>query len=324
MRKLIYILALAPLFLLSSCFDDDSGPSPATPGIIMHNYIVAQNFIALEPIAQAFKLNVLLNEAQERGISIYDESLLNDMDITFGTANTKMTMLELLFPYSSGIKIVDEDVYDVILNKSGNGITYNGKVRIYTNGELLDDLSAENSWVIELLPHTKNSYTYTEGVETLTISGDVEYAILSAGQPYKWEIAVNGFKAYSNIVESSQRDGWSGDYLFARTKGTDRLTVEGSHASTFTMQGGAGGTILYGLGMEYTIPASDPLTYVSCENVYRNYLLQSGTMNIKFTQDMDKGEFPVSESKSVWTKSSQSCNYKLTIYYNGYTYPVGA
>lgn len=315
--------------MVFSC-NTSSDDSTLSQGVDMYNATSGLTMTyAMDPVDMAFRFNIFLNEAVSAKVDLDDQTALNSLEITVEEDKGKETyrLGALLFLYGAKVEVNGNGVYDIVLTKTGDmSSETDGIVRIDTKGKLLDDLAEGELWEISLHGNNETKFQYyipNYGTEVLTVSG-ASYSIVGKKSANTWDVFFSGYTLSSNYAEEGFESDWSGEFTVARKGGNGKMMVTDTHGSKFELSGKAFGKIPAGIDMEYVVSSDKPLVYVpECRKIAsarsRNYILESGSVKVRFTGEYDSESYPADECEVITTRNG-SCGYTLTLHYNGETH----
>ncbi|MDR0510851.1 MAG: hypothetical protein LBH06_07155 [Rikenellaceae bacterium] len=320
MKKFIFCLGVAA-FAAGCLKPIKTEVSPVAKGITIYNCAVAQHLQAMEPVNVAFRLHILLSEAQAQGAASLD-------DVTVTIGNQSKMLKEVLFGSNSLAATLTPsgDVWTISYpSYSGSRSIYDGNPKfgtltVDTGGSLLDADGAV--WSVSTLPDASpvdrfgvvwvNSYS-----EDHVYSEFSNLTITRQSASSSWNIDAYNVKSnFSGYIPSS----WTLGFTLSMTPPAASLTTlfETMLASEYTLSGDGYGTSFYALDntCRFTYNAAE-LKYSIC-----NYApsISGGDARATIANDTYDitSTFPASHVELVWNPSATDrCKPSLTISYNG-------
>lgn len=216
MKKLLYLLSGIGLLTLSSCnkdFGDSSDPNGyQTIGAALYTATANQINMNLEPADIAFKLNILMTEAADKGVTVNDASLA--------------TMRTKLFGEYVAITAAADGTYTLTFTGKGpDDLLRSGVITILTNGT---PLSNGNIWTIQFSTSPAYAISSTDGIIfTIAANG---YNIRSDADN-KWTIVMDKFVAkytYESVSTNTDGSNWNGTMEINQTAGDQHYNSIGS------------------------------------------------------------------------------------------------
>lgn len=316
MRKIFYIAALLPAFILYSCVKNPgtAEPDPIDPGRMIYSFVVQQNDPSIAPVDMAFRLNALLNEAQAAGVAHTVEAL-RTMKVTLD--RLEVYAFSYLFPDG-----VLRDVSDGTYTFEVSSITRNGRVIISTGGKLLEEEGS--SWTVSLEGRMSDDYVHSIPGNMKTydvqVKDDGGFTISKAADKQEWEICFSGLKLYSR--DYSNTSDWSGAFTVARSSSTAPMGIAPLLEAVFNMGGSASGATFHGLDMTYEIDEGNllRLNYKCYSNEVSPMfnMITAGGEKAAFAPGQDiNTDFYTARDVSVEWRSGVECGSKIKISYDG-------
>lgn len=303
--KKLFIFALIGATLFNSCLKIDDGDTDATAsGKYIYILAAGQNNYALDATQIAFRLNLLMTEANKQGIA-FDK--LNQ--VTVSVNKKSMELLSYLFPTGTTISRTENIVrVNFTDNYYDSGSVRSGSVLVNTGGHLLDELSTGNSWVV-YLPDEKGLTYYSDSGQ---LNIDQLYTIIAAGSAARsWDVVFDSYDSYFNSLYHSE---WNGSFTVVQN-GAETLAYDDTMKSEFTFSGSASGDTYNGVNMKYQI--TSPLTIKpSCGST----LVFGGAIQCMFGDlvMIDEKTYPAKNSTVKWEQSTtDKCSSTVFITYNG-------
>ncbi|GHU99048.1 hypothetical protein FACS1894159_02470 [Bacteroidia bacterium] len=330
-----FVISLVGIALLASgCIDkpEITPPSPVAPGLSIYQGAALQNSVAMEPANVAFRLFILLREAQDQGIADLGQVMVTTSDeverslkaIFFGSDDISGSTVTETSPGKWTIHYPANDEYINAFDLSTKG----GDVYIDTGGMMLDDPGAE--WTITTAPdNASNKFfviggDYWNGLYRVYTSVS-NYTITSYGDN-DWAIAADDVAAYIDAtVDQRNTSEWPFSFHLTADLAADPASTWGRmYGATYSLSGSAGGTSFIAdaryYGYSYYVSASTPLLYrLSCGNGKLPRLCE-GTLRCTLS-DMEGvlgSSYPSMLVELTWSET-EICKPLQRVDYNGHT-----
>lgn len=304
MQKTLLALLALPLLFTSCLSSSNSEPDPLAPGIDIYNAAATKNQLALLPADVAFRLAMILAEAESQGLTGND---------VFSVKTAKGAIVrDLLFPNSVRITQESETKFKIMMPE---GSTYWwGTVYVETHGDFLLEGSTDQSW--DITAEGLNLIVWT-GVNNVTYlyNDDLMVSVMPIN-PGNFDIAVRNVRltSGSNIEMLA---GWNGNYALAvGTTGPLTFTEVSEKNVEFTFASGS--------GRDSNISwDGQKVTYKGATNVESgqivNILTSAMMIRARLLNNTDPENYPSSEvSVSI---ANNGTSYTVT--YNGMTATYG-
>jgi hypothetical protein len=308
-------LSVAVILGMSSCKKFDTNPDPMAPGLDIYSWAFGQNNYALDPVAQAVRLNILLSEAARQGVEDLSEVVVDNK-------GTEVSLKDQLF--SSNTTVVKEAggqyVIKYAIREYWDNGGRDGVININTGGKLLDELSSADAWTVNVDKNnydTYRHYYYNWQGNYLEVS-NAGAIIAGTSVPGSWNILVEDYVSVSNEYGyQSSESLWSCDFTFSFASAGDGWAYEDIVDSELEFYGYGGGDSFVGVKLTCTIDSSDPLIYsTSCGGNF----IKAGTVHAGFdiAQMVDPANYP-SRYVDVEFVDKGSCSSGMVMTYNGKT-----